>query len=300
MAGGEPLNAEASQSKPDDNQPAAILLIGVGGMLATAFEQLLQARQMAYDAPALDTFDLTKPNTIVDQLTGQYKLVINAAAYTDVDGCEKHETLAHAINATGPSHLAQRCKEVGATLVHFSTDYVFNGTASEPYPVSQARDPVNAYGHTKAVGERLIQTSGCRYLIIRTSWLYAPWGKNFVLTMAKLSGERDRLTVVDDQRGRPTSAQHLADATMKLLDHDQRGTFHVTDGGECTWYEFAKDIIGQTNPNCTVEPCTTDAFPRPAKRPAYSVLDLSQTEVVLGPMPSWQVNLKAVLETVDR
>lgn len=278
---------------------ASILLVGVGGMLATAFEKQLQQRGLAYDAPMRDTLDLTRPQTISETVNAPYKLIINAAAYTDVDGAEEHEALAHDINATGPSHLAQRCKDIGATLVHYSTDYVFQGNASQPYPVSQARDPINAYGRTKADGERMIQTSGCKYLIIRTSWLYAPWGKNFVLTMAKLGRERDTLNVVHDQRGRPTSSEHLADASMRLIDQNQTGTFHVTDGGECTWFDFASHIIARVNPDCVVHPCTTDAFPRPAKRPAYSVLDLSRTQAAIGPMPDWRENVDKVLAAMN-
>lgn len=274
---------------------AKVLLVGVGGMLATAFEKQFQQRGLAYDAPTLEQLDFTRPSTISEQVGSQYELVINAAAYTDVDGTEEHEKLAHEINATGPSHLAQRCKDIGAKLVHFSTDYVFNGNATEPYAVSQSRDPVNAYGRTKADGERMIQTSGCKYLIIRTSWLYAPWGKNFVLTMAKLGREKDQLKVVNDQRGRPTSAEHLAATTMRLLEREQTGTFHVTDGGECTWFDLASYVISQVNPACEVSPCSTHEFPRPAKRPAYSVLDLSDTESLLGPMPDWRTHVDQVL-----
>lgn len=274
---------------------ASILLIGQGGMLATAFEKLLHKRGLPYDAPSLSQLDLTKPDSISSSLTAQYQLVINAAAYTDVDGAEEHEQLAHDINALGPSHLAQRCQETGATLLHFSTDYVFNGHATTPYTVMQPLDPINAYGRTKAEGERMIEAAGCNALIVRTSWLYAPWGKNFVLTMAKLGRDRDALNVVNDQRGRPTSAEHLANASMRLIDQNTTGIFHVTDGGECTWFDFASHIIGRVNSQCTVHPCTTDAFPRPAKRPAYSVLDLTETEVAIGPMPHWQENVDAVL-----
>ena len=172
---------------------------------------------------------------------------------------------------------------------------MFDGHAEAPYPVDRACDPVNAYGRSKRVGEEAVLASDGPHLLIRTSWLYAPWGKNFVLTIAKLAAERDSLRVVNDQRGRPTSSQHLAALSLGLLEAEQRGVFHGTDGGECTWYDFASEIARIVAPSCEVAPCTSDEYPRPAVRPAYSVLDLTRTESVLGPMPDWRENLAAVL-----
>jgi dTDP-4-dehydrorhamnose reductase len=200
------------------------------------------------------------------------------------------------VNATGVGHLAERCHDIDALLVHYSTDYVFNGQALEPYEVGHAIDPVNAYGRTKAAGDRAVRESGCLYRIIRTSWLYAPWGNNFVRTMAKLTAEKDQLKVVDDQRGRPTSAQHLVKTSQALIEHGESGTYHATDGGACTWYEFTKEIARQLGHTCDIQPCTTADFPRPAKRPAYSVLDLSKTEAMTGALPDWKDNLKEVLD----
>jgi dTDP-4-dehydrorhamnose reductase len=184
-------------------------------------------------------------------------------------------------------------------LLHFSTDYVFDGKASAPYRADAPVDPLGAYGRTKAAGEQAIHASGARHLIVRTSWLYAPWGNNFVRTMARLTRDKPSLKVVDDQRGRPTSAEHLAATALALLDRGATGTFHVTDGGECTWYEFTLAIAKQLGRTCTIAPCTTAEFPRPAPRPAYSVLDLSQTEALLGPMPDWRVNLVEVLARLE-
>jgi len=182
-----------------------------------------------------------------------------------------------------------------ALLVHYSTDYVFNGRARSPYPIDAPLEPINAYGRSKAVGEKALRESGCRHLLLRTSWLYAPWGANFVLTMRKLTGERDELRVVDDQIGRPTSAEHLAATSMKLIEADAEGTFHVTDGGQCSWHGFATAIALAVNPNCRVVPCASDEFPRPARRPAYSVLDLGPAEAIVGPMRDWKDNLADVL-----
>ena len=171
---------------------------------------------------------------------------------------------------------------------HYSTDYVFDGTATEPYQTDHPRSPVNAYGRSKAIGEELIAESGVEHLLVRASWLYAPWGQNFVLTMRDLARSRDSLRVVHDQRGRPTDSRRLGEVSLELAEQGHRGTFHVTDGGECTWFELASLVASIANPSCTVDPCTSAEFPRPASRPAYSVLDISATEQVVGPLIPWE------------
>jgi dTDP-4-dehydrorhamnose reductase len=277
--------------------PGPLLLISPDGMLGRALVAALEARGQPFQAISYPELDLRDPDSVARALTRAPKLraVINCAAYTDVDGAETHEADATAINGTGVQWLAERCKSLGALLVHYSTDYVFDGKASTPYPVDEPRRPQNAYGRSKAVGEEQLEASGCEQLLIRTSWLYAPWGKNFVDTIAKFGMERPVLKVVDDQRGRPTSAEYLAERTLALLERGARGTFHVTDGGECSWYEFARAIVEGTQGTAQVEPCTSAEFQRPASRPAYSVLDLGRTETLLGPSRSWQDNLHAVL-----
>jgi dTDP-4-dehydrorhamnose reductase len=189
---------------------------------------------------------------------------------------------------------------VGAVLVNYGTDYVFNGRATSPYHANEPREPLNAYGRSKAVGEELLERSGASFLHLRTSWLYAPWGNNFVRTIAKLLHEKPSLKVVDDQRGRPTSAEHLARTTLALLDRGATGTVHATDGGECTWYAFAREIGRLTGAPGTVESCTSAEFPRPAKRPAYSVLDITGTERLIGPMPDWKANLADVVARLEK
>jgi dTDP-4-dehydrorhamnose reductase len=177
---------------------------------------------------------------------------------------------------------------------------VFRGTATEPYSVEEPLAPLNAYGRSKAVGEEeLSREHMTRWLHVRTSWLYAPWGKNFVRTMRQLLFTKPSIKVVNDQRGRPTSAEHLARTTLKLLELNASGIHHVTDGGECTWCEFAGEIGRLTGAPGKVEPCTSAEFPRPAKRPAYSVLDLSKTEALLGPMPHWKANLADVVARLE-
>lgn len=274
---------------------ASVLLIGDRGMLGQAIARELEHRGIAFDATARPALDITDESAVKRQIQPRHRTVINCAAWTDVDGAEDNFEAAESVNAAGPALLAERCLHLGAKLVHFSTDYVFNGHADAPWPTDAPIDPVNAYGKTKAEGERAIIAAGCDALILRTSWLYAPWGKNFVLTMARLMGERDDLTVVDDQRGRPTSVLNLARTTLDLLDENAAGILHATDAGECTWFGFADRIRECIGSACSVKPCTSDAFPRPAKRPAYSVLDLTPTEAHIGPRPHWHECLDEVL-----
>jgi dTDP-4-dehydrorhamnose reductase len=276
-----------------------LLLLGADGMLGRAWQQVLEAAGVGYHAPCRETLDLARPNTVSDALTGDITTVINCAAWTDVDGAEPREAEATQINGHGVGQLAKRCAAIDATLIHYSTDYVFNGQANEPYQPDQPRDPINAYGRSKAEGERQIETSGADYLIIRTSWLYGPWGKNFATTMHRLMTEKEALRVVNDQRGRPTNCQHLAGASWQLFQQQGRGIWHVTDGGACTWFEFASAIRDHLLAACRIEPCTSDEFPRPAKRPGYSVLDLSATEARLGKMPHWRDNVKAALDRME-
>lgn len=269
-------------------------------MLGRAWAAVLERERLTHTCVSRPQLDLTQPQTIRDCVTERYDVVVNCAAYTNVDASESNRDLAEAINGTGVGTLAQRCRQTGALLVHYSTDYVFNGRGASPYPTDATRDPVNAYGRSKAVGEAAIESSGAAFLLIRTSWVYAPWGKNFVRTIARLAGERPALKVVADQRGRPTSAQHLADVSLQLIDAGARGIYHVSDGGECTWHQFAQRIAQLTNARCAVNPCTTAEYPTPARRPAYSVLDLAKTEALVGPMAHWHTNLVSVIEQITQ
>jgi dTDP-4-dehydrorhamnose reductase len=278
---------------------APILLVGDRGMLGRAFRELFERTARAHQGLDLPDFDASEPAQVATIFRKPWSALINCAAYTNVDGAEEHEQVAMRGNATAPRVLAEACKRAGIPLVHFSTDYVFAGDAEHPYPVDGPMQPLGAYGRTKAAGEDAIRGSWAQHLIVRTSWLYAPWANNFVRTMAKLTRDKPALKVVHDQRGRPTSAEHLAKTALALLDRGATGTFHVTDGGECTWYDFTVAIAGILGRTCTIEPCTTAEFPRPAPRPAYSVLDLSKTEALLGPMPDWRENLASVLARLE-
>jgi len=276
-----------------------ILLVGDRGMLGRAFRELLERQGRAYHGLDLPAFDAANPEQVRVVFERPWSALINCAAYTNVDGAEADEAAAARGNATAPRVLAEACLRARIPLLHFSTDYVFSGNAKAPYPVDAPMQPLGAYGRTKAAGEEAIRSSGADYLMARTSWLYAPWANNFVRTMAKLTRDKPLIKVVHDQRGRPTSAEHLAGSALALFDRGCRGTFHVTDGGECTWYEFTVAIAQGLGRTCTITPCTTAEFPRPAPRPAYSVFDLSKTEALLGPMPTWQDNLASVLARLE-
>ena len=278
---------------------ADIVLIGADGMLGSAWTQLMLRRGVAVRQLFLPAFDLLRERDVAELDLNGVRAVINCAGWTDVDGAETNEDAATVLNGHAVGALAERCHEAGALLVHYSTDYVFAGDAEAPYPVHAPQAPVSAYGRSKADGERRVWASGARALLVRTSWLYAPWAKNFVRTIAAAAKARPELKVVDDQRGRPTSAEHLAATTWALVERNVSGIVHVTDGGECSWFEFATAIAAKVNPACKVSPCTTSEFPRPAKRPAYSVLDLTKTEALVGPMPRWQDELASVLDRLE-
>ena len=278
---------------------APILLVGDRGMLGRAFRELFEREGRAYQGFDLPGFDAADSAQVAALFGRPWSALINCAAFTNVDGAEVDEAAALRGNAAAPRVLAGACAAAGIPLLHFSTDYVFDGKAQRPYLADAPLQPLGAYGRTKAAGEQAIRESGARHLIVRTSWLYAPWAKNFVRTMARLTRDRPSVKVVDDQRGRPTSAEHLAATALALLDRGAAGTFHVTDGGECTWYEFTVEIARVLSRSCTIVPCTTAEFPLPAPRPGYSVLDLTRTEALLGPMPDWRENLARVLARLE-
>lgn len=277
------------------DQIERVLVIGSGGMVARAWQGVLTAHRVPFDVLARPELDLASPEATEALDCAGYRLVVNAAAWTDVDGAESREDDATRVNGDAVGSIARACVRSGSTLVHYSTDYVFDGAGQRPYLRDAPTAPISAYGRSKEAGERAIRASGARAYTVRTSWVYAPWGKNFVRTIAGLAACRDRLAVVDDQRGRPTSAEHLARATLALVMRADPGVWHVCDGGDCTWYDLACAIVAGLGAPCAVDPCGSEAYPRPAPRPGYSVLDLCETEAVIGPMPCWQDNVTDVL-----
>ena len=281
-----------------------VLVVGAAGMLGRAMMAALDRRganvtsgdRVADSDRGIEPFDLTDAADIGRVSSGAWGTVINCAAWTDVDGAETQEDAATVLNGTAVGELADACRGSNTKLVHFSTDYVFDGQGTRPYATDHRISPINAYGRSKADGERRIVESGCDALVIRTSWLYAPWGKNFVLTMASLLGTRDTLRVVDDQVGRPTSALQLAETTLGLLEARASGVFHGCDDDQCTWFEFARTIGEQLGSDCVVEPCSSDEFPRPARRPSYSVLDMQTTFAHVDRPRPWREALAETLK----
>lgn len=270
------------------------LVLGASGMVGRAWGRLLTARGIEHRVLPHAQFDLTRREHLAQVEPGT-EVVVNAAAYTQVDQAETDTAAADAANGHGVGALAERCKQVGARLIHYSTDYVFDGKGQAPYPVDAPTSPVNAYGRSKLLGEELLRASGARALLVRTSWVYAPEGKNFVLTIANLLKTKPELRVVDDQYGRPSSADELAKNSLRLAERVDTGTFHLTDGGSCSWFEFAQEIRRLLGVTTHVLPCASSEYPRPAKRPAYSLLDLSLSEALLGPPLPWQDALAQVV-----
>ena len=230
--------------------------------------------------------DVTNRAAGTEALSGA--TVINCAAYTDVDGAESDPERAHAVNADGARNVA----EAAARVVYVSTDYVFDGSKTGPYVESDPVNPLSAYGRSKLAGERATLTASPQSLIVRTSWLFGAGGGNFVATMLRLGEERDELRVVDDQVGCPTFTGHLADALVALAEGHGHGFLHVAGSGSCSWFEFARAIFERAGMDVDVRPCTTEEFPRPAPRPANSVLASDRGAPGL---PAWQEGLDAYL-----
>ena len=231
-------------------------------------------------------------------------VVVNAAAYTAVDAAEADAEAAFLVNADAPAAIATACAGIGARLVHYSTDYVFDGGARRPYREDDATAPLGVYGASKLAGEEAIRASGARHAILRTAWVYAAHGKNFLRTMLRLAGERDELRVVADQVGAPTPAAWIADATADVLhgDADASGTWHLVADGQTSWHGFAEAIMAEAQaPGLLarvprVLPITTADYPTPAKRPAYSVLDTTKLRRDFGiAPPDWRDGLRATL-----
>jgi dTDP-4-dehydrorhamnose reductase len=274
------------------------LIVGGNGMLGRALRIACERDGRPFRAVGLPGFDISNESQVEAAVSG-HSVIFNCAAYTNVDGAESDEATANRVNGLGVELLAKACAKRGILLVHYSTDYVFSGHATEPYRVDEPHAPSAAYGRSKALGERALWNAGGPHLLLRTSWLYAPWGKNFVRTIASASARQSVLTVVNDQRGRPGSAEHVARTSLDLLDRKASGTLHVTDGGECTWFEFAQEIVRLSGNVCEVRPCTSAELARPAKRPSCSVLDLALTEKLVGPMPHWRDNLRSVMSRLE-
>lgn len=283
---------------------AAMLIFGKDGQVGNELQRSLLPLAPLH-AVGRKQADLAQSDQVQATLE-QYKpsVIVNAAAYTAVDKAETETQLAQRINAEAVAQLAAYAKANNALLVHYSTDYVFNGEQSRPYAESDATQPINVYGHSKLAGEHAIQQSGCDHLIFRTSWVYAGHGNNFMRTMMRLAQQRDQLTVVDDQIGTPTSAELLADVTALAIWAHQRkqldsGLYHLTAKGQTSWCGFARFIVEQMLVNRMeprVQPDQVLAipsanYPTPAQRPAFSHLNTARLEQALGiALPNWQLH----------
>jgi dTDP-4-dehydrorhamnose reductase len=266
-----------------------ILLTGRSGQVGWELERALAGlgRVIATDRGSLDLADPSAIRKVVRDLRPD--IVVNAAAYTAVDKAETDLEKALKVNSEGPGIVAEEVKRLGATLVHYSTDYIFDGEKAAPYVEEDEPAPLNAYGRTKLEGERAVVVSGCRHLLLRTSWVYAPRGRNFFLTIARKASAGEPLRVVDDQHGVPSEARFIAETTARLLAQGAEGTFHVVPAGATTWHGFACAIVAGLGSEVPVEAISSREFPSPVRRPARSVLDNRKLAGRLGgALPSWQ------------
>ena len=293
-----------------------ILLLGKNGQVGWELQRSLAplGNVLALDRHSTDFCgDLAQPDRLVQSVRAyQPDVIVNAAAHTAVDKAESEPELARTLNAWAPAALAQVAAEVGACLVHYSTDYVFNGEGDRPWQEDDATGPLSVYGQTKRAGEQAIVASGCRHLIFRTSWVYAARGGNFAKTMLRLAAERERLTVIDDQWGAPTGADLIADVTAIALRRlqqqpDLSGLYHLVAGGETSWHGYARHVIAQAR---QIQPemmlavrdiaaVPTSAFPTPAKRPLNSRLNTRKLQQAFGVvLPPWQQGVDRMLAEI--
>ncbi len=249
----------------------------------------------------IDELDIADTEAVISLFEPEkYDIVINCAAYTNVNKCETERELAFRANAIGPRNLAIAAERAGAKLVHVSTDYVFRGEGDTPYVEWDIPAPVSVYGKSKYLGEEYIKQFSTKYFIVRTAWLYGYYGPNFVKTMRKIAAEKGACRVVCDQRGNPTNCADLAHHILKLLTTEEYGIYHGTGEGECSWYDFTCKIVEFSGIPATVSPCTTDEYPTPAKRPSYSSLDNMMLRAGVGnEFRHWEAALAAFIEKLD-
>lgn len=287
-------------------------IVVTGSLGQLGYEMMRQAEDSAHtyvftdvrESDKTQSLDITDSDAVEAFIGDDVDVIINCAAYTDVNRAEKDEVMALRLNCDAPANLARAALKAGALLIHVSTDYVFDGKGFLPYTEEDTTGPLSAYGRTKLSGEKAVEESGCRYMIFRTAWLYSLTGKNFFLTMARLTDLKPMLKVVYDQVGTPTNATDLASLLGHVIEHDmldRTGLYHYTNEGVCSWYDFTKEINDLLGHNCNVMPCRTEEFPTPAVRPHYSVLDKKKVRETFGiEVPHWKDSLRrTVKEYVD-
>lgn len=283
------------------------LITGAGGMLAADLAGELSALGEPVVSLGQADLDITDSGAVNARLRAEApQVIVNCAAYTQVDRAEEEEDLATAVNGSAVEHLAAAANATGALLVQISTDFVFDGSKREPWEVNDTPRPLSAYGRSKLVGEAAARQAG-KHLVLRTSWLFGTRGNNFVEAIrGQIARGTNPLRVVHDQRGRPTYTPSLARAIIRLArlawdSADARGVVHYADAGDCSWFEFAQAIVEESGASASVIPVSTEQFPRPARRPAYSVLSTERYERLTGAQPeSWREGLREYLDSVDR
>ena len=279
------------------NELISILKSGVSeiGPIPKGLEN---AEICAVDIDSLDISDCAAVKSLVS--TEKPNVIINCAAMTNVDGCESDYETAFKVNAMGVRNLAMAAKEVDGKLIHVSTDYVFAGDGVRPYVEWDKVDPKSAYGASKALGEKYALEFNDKSFVVRTSWLYGYIGKNFVKTVRRILKEKGSMTVVNDQRGNPTNANDLAHHLLKLAITEEYGIYHCTGNGECTWFDFAKKIAELSGYGDVVKPCTSEEFPSPTKRPAYSSLRNLALQCTVGDeMRDWEVAIESYIKNLE-
>lgn len=282
-----------------------ILVTGANGQLGNKMRQLGAASENDYLFTDVAELDITDEKAVMRTVCDErIDVVINCAAYTNVDKAEEDEAAADRINRQAAGNLACAAAAAGATLIHVSTDYVFSGDANLPYTEACETRPLGVYGRTKLAGEAEVQASGCKALIIRTAWLYSEFGHNFLKTMLRLTAERDRLTVVFDQVGSPTYAGDLARTIFDIVERGtyagQEGIYHFSNEGVCSWYDFAHAIAAEAgHTHCEIVPCHSSEYPSKVTRPTYSVLDKSKIKAAFGVrIPHWTESLKLCISNL--
>ena len=281
-----------------------ILVTGANGQLGNEIRRRSVGCNHHFTFTDVAELDITDAAAVLEMASNtKAEFIINCAAYTNVDKAEDDEQTAHLINCTATANLAAAAKQVGATLIHVSTDYVFDGCGCTPYTEEAAVAPTGAYGRTKLAGEQAVAESGCKHIIIRTAWLYSPFGRNFVKTMRTLTAEREHLQVVFDQVGSPTYAGDLADAILHIVEggtHEAYGTYHYSNEGVCSWYDFAKEICEMSGNACDIRPCHSNEFPSKVARPHYSVLDKTKIKTTFGiSIPHWKESLAVCIKELN-
>lgn len=282
-----------------------ILVTGANGQLGHEMQRVALSGNNNYIFTDVAELDITDYDAVVSFM-GREKisLVVNCAAYTNVDKAEDDEDNAYRINASAVENLARACKNFNACLIHVSTDYVFNGDANVPYTEEDVTNPTGAYGRTKLAGEQKIIDTDCNYIILRTAWLYSQWGNNFVKTMLRLTAERDELNVIFDQVGTPTFAGDLANAIAHIIDNgmlDKKGIYHFSNQGVCSWFDFATVIADFAGNECVINPIHSGEYPSKVSRPHFSVLDKSKfTDTFKFAIPYWMVSLKKCINSIKQ